>query len=112
MAQPALVTDALTWLKFLENFQKEEVYIEEFATQELALKQELSFRSFTTSFKKYVNNPRYSKPFEILYHLELKRVRTKLYFIYHTDTIIIHSGKFAKHNITLARLGYPRIQNA
>ena len=106
------VTNSLTWFKFLETFQKDKAYIEEFATPELALKQELSFRGFTANFKKYVNNPRYDKHFQTLQHLELKRAGRKLYFIYHTDSIVIHSGKFAAYNARLQKLGYPRIQNA
>jgi len=112
MAQVPLVTNSLTWFKFLETFQKETAFIEEFPTTELALKKALSFRGFTANFKKYINNPRYDKHFQTLQHLELKIVGKKLYFIYHTDTIVIHSGKFAHYNARLQKLGYPRIQNA
>lgn len=111
MVQTKPLTSTLYWFKFLETFQKDKVYVEEFATVELAFKQMGSFRGFVSNFKKYINNPRYDKHFQLLQHLELKRVGRKLYFIYHTDTIIIHSSKFASYNTTLHRLGYPRIQN-
>ena len=103
--------NALIWLKFLETFKKDEVYIEEFDTCEQAYKRSIAFKAFVTNFKRYINNPRYTLYFDILHHLELKLVRTKLYFIYHTDTILIHNGKFASHNARLHKLGYPRIQN-
>jgi hypothetical protein len=102
----------LSWFKFLETFQKDILYIEEFATVEQAFKRIGSFRGFVAGFKRYINNPSYEKHFQLLQHLEVKHVGKKLYFIYHTDTIIIHSTKFAKYNICLQRLGFPRIQNA
>jgi hypothetical protein len=106
------LTSTLDWFNFLETFQKETAYIEEFDTIYLATKKDESFRSFVRLFKKHINNPRYDEHFQILQHLELKRAGRKLYFIYHTDTIIIHSGKFAKYNACLSKLGFPRIQNA
>jgi hypothetical protein len=112
MVQSTVITSTLTWLKFLETFQKEMAYIEEFTSPELTLQRERAFRSFVRMLKRYINNPRYDKYFQILQHLEVKRAGKKLYFIYHTDMIIIYSGKFAKYNIRLQKLGLPRIQNA
>jgi hypothetical protein len=103
---------ALTWFNFLEAFQKDTVYIEEFATVEQAFQRIGSFKGFVAGFKRYINNPRYDKHFQLLQHLEVKHVGKKVYFIHHTDTIVIHSTKFAKHNACLQRLGFPRIQNA
>ena len=108
----ASVTTTLFWFKFIETFQKDIVYIEEFATAGQAFQRNLSFRNFVSPFKKHINNPRYAEHFQTLHHLEVKQVGKKLYFIYHTDTIVIHSGKFAKCNVRLQKLGYPRIQNA
>lgn len=104
--------NSLFWFGFLESFQTDKVYIEVFATAELAFKRSTLFRSFVADFKKHVNNPRYDKYFQLLQHLELKLVGNKLYFIYHTDTVNIHTTKFAKTNIRLQKLGFPRIQNA
>ena len=105
------VTTTLTWFRFLETFQKDLVYIEEFATVELAVKRNDSFRGFVRVFKQHINNPRYDEYFQLLQHLEIKQAGRKLYFIYHTDTIAIQSTKFAKCNVILQKLGYKRIQN-